>query len=186
MELFNSFRSRQLRGKEQKQSSRLLLKKNAKTISHCKRETGGWIKMAQNCLWLTQANTGKPSVQFSSVFTCVSYSKIPHWAEAESRWLSVQRHEKPRKATKCVPLVALVVVLLICCGYERCWRKVVLKCAWLVNIIFVSASNRDVLCWQAGEDVGSFSSPNWIKDEWTEEEMEGGERRKQKSRQTDY
>lgn len=73
---------------------------------------GGGRMMDQNgpdCLWLTQANAGQSTVQFSSACICVSYSEIPLWAE-ESRWLPVQRRGKPCKATKCVPLVALVVV----------------------------------------------------------------------------
>lgn len=34
----------------------------------------------------------------------------------------------------------------------------------MMNTVFVSPSTRDVLGWQAGEDVESSSSPSWIKE----------------------
>lgn len=112
-EPFNSFGSRQLRGQKEKQRV----------------DSNG-----PDCMWLAQANAGQSTVQFYSACACVSYSKIPLWDEVESQWLPVQCRGKPRKATKCVPWVALVIVvsmwlLLICCGYKRFDGGVVLKCA---------------------------------------------------------
>lgn len=149
-----------------------------------RKKTGRWIKMVQNCLWLTQTNAGQPTVTVSACI-CVRYSEIPLWAEVKSQWLPVQRHGKPRKATKCVPLVVLVVVvstrlLQIWCGYEHFDRR------WISNAfdwwtgsssrppLEMSSVGRQGRMWRASPILTGSRMDGWVE-RW--KEAKGGNRK---------